>query len=109
MQLYTVESQNITCPVCHTGIIGSNLKCQNEYCKEQHTVSFVKRGVPDNYILTKLNNISIYQMGELGIDSAISAETHSEFQNVFSDFENWYSDNYGRYKSNNYVFLKEDE
>ena len=108
MKLYEIKSQKITCPVCHTGILGNKLKCTNEYCKEQHSVPFTKRSVPANIILTTLGNISIYQMGELGIESAISAKTHSDFQDVFSDFEKWYNNNYELYKNNTYVFLKED-
>jgi len=106
--LFPIELLEIKCTNCKDGYVKNNLKCNK--CKEKNKIDInLKNDLFSfsNTRLIKLNNISIYEMEEIGIQSAISAENSNDFKKVFVDFENWYEENYNQYKNNNYVILTE--
>ena len=108
MILFPIELLEAKCSHCEDGYVKNNLKCNK--CKEKNKIDInLKNDLFSfsNTRLIKLNNISIYEMEEIGIQSAISAENSNDFKKVFVDFENWYEENYNQYKNNNYVILTE--
>lgn len=117
MLLFPVESISIKCPVCHTGTLNNNLSCNSEYCREKHTVPFTRGGFPSfiegysvkSVKVTRLNNISVYDLENIGIESASGSVTSAELQDVFSDFKNWYNNEYTDYKDNHFAFIVEVE
>ena len=109
--LFPIEDLTIECPKCKKGTLKNNLKCSA--CKEATSSKELKVSISieieDSRIVSvsKLNNISIYEMELLGIESAINFSTPIQMKRVFNDFEDWYNKREGDYKNTKNVVLVE--